>query len=132
MWISKLREAVPRGEPTAQLGAVSLTGEVLGVYLAGERRNVALISPGGYHWQPQGQETVLALACGEEESPCLLGREQHLEGFALEAGEVWISADGQNGLHLRRDGKLNLIGELLLNGTSFPPPEPATDGGAGT
>lgn len=41
--------------------------------LAGERRDVALCLPGGYHWTPKRGDTVLVVKGGAEGAPCIVG-----------------------------------------------------------
>ena len=50
MWMAKTPQADPLAEPGAELGQVTLAGPPVGVALAGERRNVTVCLPGGYHW----------------------------------------------------------------------------------
>lgn len=123
MWLSSQRNKEPTEERFAQMGKVSIPGASAGVYLAGERRNVALIAPAGYHWLPKQQDAVLVIPCGEEKRPCMIGMEQEAGAgpVTLLPGEVWISVNGKGGIHLRGDGKVNLIGEVLLNGKPLPP-----------
>ena len=61
MWMAKGNRQELLGEPPAELGQVTLSGDQVGVALAGERRNVVLCLPGGYHWRPSRGETVLVV-----------------------------------------------------------------------
>lgn len=126
MWLSSQRNKEPTEELFAQMGKVSIPGASGGVYLPGERRNVALLAPAGYHWLPQQQDAVMVIHCGEEKSPYMIGKEQTLGAGALTLapGEVWISVNGIGGIHLGRDGKVNLIGEVFLNGVPLVSAEP--------
>lgn len=132
MWLSSQSKKEPTQELFAQMGRVSIPGPSAGVYLAGERRNVALIAPAGYHWLPQQQDGVLVIHCGEEKSPCIIGKEQEAASGAvtLSPGEVWISVNGTGGIHLRRDGAVDLIGAVYLNGVPLESPAAPTGGGA--
>ena len=49
MWMAKTPQTDPLAEPGAELGQVTLAGPPVGVALAGERRNVTVCLPGGYH-----------------------------------------------------------------------------------
>lgn len=60
MWLSKERGRKTAGEPRAECGTVTV-GDPTAVYLTGERRQVAVCSPGGYAWRPQVGEDVLVL-----------------------------------------------------------------------
>jgi len=134
MWLSSQGKKEPTEELFAQVGKVSIPGTSAGVYLAGERRNVAMIAPAGYHWLPQQQDAVLVIPCGEEKSPYMIGKEQEAVSGALtlSPGEVWISVNGTGGIHLRRDGTVNLIGEVYLNGVPLVMSEAAPPTGGGT
>lgn len=74
MWMAKTPQTDPLAEPGAELGQVALAGPPVGVALAGERRNVTVCLPGGYHWTPQPGQAVLVVKSGPEGSPCLVGR----------------------------------------------------------
>jgi len=131
MWLSQNREAGRKREASVQVGSMSLVGSSLGVYLAGERRGVTLIAPGGYHWKPAPNDGVLVLSAGEEGAPCLVGREQRTGDEALSPGEVWISVNGVSGIRLQADGKIHLQGEVFLNGQPLVLPKPEAGGGVG-
>ena len=53
MWMARDQKEERLQEPGAELGQVTLAGAPVGVALAGERRNVTLCLPGGYHWTPR-------------------------------------------------------------------------------
>lgn len=129
MWLSKRREAEIKEEPSVQMGSMSLIGTSLGVYLAAERRNVALVAPGGYHWKPASNDAVLVLSAGEEACPCIVGMEQGAGGASLAPGEVWISVDGKSGIYLQNNGRVNLLGEIYVNGKALVIPTPPAGGG---
>ena len=106
-------------EPAAELGEVTLGGDPAGVSLGGERRWLAVYSPGGYSWRPTAGDKVLVLKAGAEgESPCVLGTVQEPEGDApLRPGEVRLKGGG-SAIHLGQD-RLELSGQLYLNGQSL-------------
>ena len=52
MWMTNRQVREELTEPAAELGQVTLSGGGA-VALAGERRNVTLCLPGGYHWTPR-------------------------------------------------------------------------------
>lgn len=60
VWLSQRRQTELE-EAAAELGQVTVPGAPAGVALAGERRDVALCLPGGYHWTPKRGDTVLAV-----------------------------------------------------------------------
>lgn len=122
MWLSNRQKNQVTGEARAELGEVSLGGGQMAVYLSGERRNVSVISPGGYHWRPQLGEQVLVLKAGDQgEEPCIVGKPL-TEVSGLEEGEVLIvGPDGENRIRLAKDGVIELTGSLYINGVFFQP-----------
>ena len=125
MWLSSQRRGEVQAESLAEIGSVSLSGTPAGVYVSGERRNVPLCSPGGVYWSPRVGEEVLLLACGAEGEPFMIGRAQpQLSGLVLAPGEAWFSVCEGKGIHLRADGRVDLIGEIYLNGVPLVIPEP--------
>ncbi len=125
MWISsnQNKRRAPETE-SAQLGEVTLSGETVGIFLSQERRGAKLIAPGGYHWRPREGNTVLVMKAGEAQEPCLLGEEEGTQR-QLQPGEIWISVTDESGIHLRRDGRIELFGAIYANGKllSSPPPK---------
>lgn len=115
MFLSQ-RENETRSVTGAQVGQVTVAGESAGVWLEGERRGVTVYAPGGYHWVPALGEEVLVLKTGERgEKPCALG--VPAGGQGLKAGEVMISA-GAAAIKLSPDGRVEITGELTVNGVS--------------
>ena len=121
MWLSsKGQQTQAEEESPAQLGEVTVSGAETAVFLSGERRNIQLVSPGGYHWRPQEGETVLVLKTDGEAGGCLLGRAAEPSPFA--PGSIWISPDGENGIALGKGGDIRLVGNSYLNGVLFSVP----------
>ena len=73
MWMARGQQETRLQEPGAEWGEVTLSGDTVGVSLAGERRRVRVCLPGGYHWVPDRGETVLVVKSGPEEAPCVVG-----------------------------------------------------------
>ena len=119
MWLSQRRQA-DLEEPAAELGQVTLSGAPAGVALAGERRDVTLCLPGGYHWTPKRGDAVLVVKGGAEGAPCIVGTPA---GQKVPAGEVFLSVKEGVGIRLTADGRICLVGpvevsgSLLVNGT---------------
>ena len=113
MWMTNRQEQ--EQEPAAELGQVTLSGDRTGVALAGERRNITLCGPGGYHWAPTQGDTVLVVKSGPEQAPCITGVAG--EAGELEPGEVCLSVAPGTGLRLRPDGTFLLEGPVQLTGT---------------
>lgn len=118
MFLSK-RETWGRPNGAALTGPVTLPGESLGVWLEGERRGVQVYAPGGYHWAPALGDEVLVLKTGESgEKPCAVG--VPADTRALQPGEVLITAGGAS-VKLSLDGRVDITGELYLNGVPLVP-----------
>ena len=117
MWLSEeLARRTRLGTAKAETGTVTVEAEEAGVYARGEVRGAAVASPGGYLWRPRQGESVLLVKSGTSDaSPCVVGvLEQERE--SLEAGEVCIRSAGGARIVLRNDGRIELYGELYLNG----------------
>ena len=112
MWMAKGRTEDLLREPPAELGQVTLSGTLVGVALAGERRNVAVCLPGGYHWTPDRGQTVLVVKSGPEGAPCVVGTPAEESA----GGEVWLSVAQGAELRLGRDGTIRLTGPVELQG----------------
>lgn len=115
MWMANRPGRPPLEEGTAELGTVTLPGPQTGVLLAGERRNVTLSGPLGYHWTPARGDTVLIIRSGPEGTPCLAGKVRE-ETEAPPPGEVWLSVAQGAGIRLTADGQIHLTGRVFLNG----------------
>lgn len=116
MWTAERNRNLRSGEPTAELGTVTLGGDPAGVSLGGERRWIGVYGPGGYSWRPTAGDKVLVLKAGAEgEAPCLLGMSQ--EEAELEPGEVRVTG-GESSVFLGQN-RLELKGNLYLNGQTL-------------
>lgn len=113
MWMAKGNRQELLGEPPAELGQVTLSGDQVGVALAGERRNVVLCLPGGYHWRPSRGETVLVVKSGPESAPCVVGA----PGGETAGGEVWLSVSPAAEVRLGEDGTIRLTGPVEITGS---------------
>ncbi len=112
MWMARGKGEEILKEPPAELGQVTLSGVDMGVALAGERRNVTVCLPGGYHWTPARGETVLVVKSGPEGTPCVVGAP-----MASSTNEVWLSVSPDVELRLSRDGKIHLKGPVEITGS---------------
>ena len=115
MWLSSQSRKVQRSSQGAETGVVTLEGEKTAVYLTGERRNLPVLSPGGYRWQPTEGETVLVLKSGAD------GEELWVAGVPdsgtdLAPGEVCVQSR-QAAVFLGNDGSVDLRGFVKINGT---------------
>lgn len=113
MWITKDRRQQTLTEPGAELGLMTLGGENAGVALAGERRNLTLCTPFGYHWAPARGDTVLVIKSGPEGAPCVVGQ---TDQSRTNPGEVYLSVAEGAGIRLTADGGVVITGNVTVNG----------------
>lgn len=110
-----------RYQPWVDQGEVTLSEEVTGVYLDGERRQLTVSSPGGYHWKPgvgeqvlvvnsnQGDKMVHIIASEREEEP------DRLEPLpVLDPGDVCVTSDGLGRIHLTNN-QVRIQGNIYIN-----------------
>lgn len=124
MWLSEKLRDRRETEGAGELGVVSIAGASPAVLSRGEERSLPVLAPGGLRWRPRSGETVLVVkggALGAERY--LVGRVQQ-ESETVEPGEVCIVSDGAS-ICLRADGRIELTGELYINGAAYVPPEEA-------
>lgn len=122
-WLRRTEE--PQETTNAESGTVTIGGSTAGVLSRGEERNVPLASLGGYAWRPKNGERVLVIKGGT------LGEERYVAGSLdaareqddLDDGEVRIYAeDGGASITLRRNGHVEIEGDLFINGAMYVPP----------
>ena len=111
MWMAKKLTEKKASAPAAR-GTVSIGGEAAAVLSEGEVRNLGALAPGGYVWRPKGGAQVLVLK-GKEK--CILG-ELGAQEKSLAPGEVCIRSAGGAAIYLRNSGKIELVGEVFVNG----------------
>ncbi len=128
MWIAGWLRRTEEPQETAQTesGTVTIGGSAAGVLSRAEERNVPLAAPGGYAWRPKNGERVLVIKGGT------LGEERYVAGsldaaredMGLGDGEVCIYAEGGGAsITLRRNGHVEIEGNLFINGALYVPPE---------
>ena len=103
-----------REEPTAQLGEMTLSGEIVGANLGGERRWLEVCAPGGLRWRPREGEKVLVLKLPEEGAACVLGTMEPEKD--LRPGQMKLTG-GNCTLFL--GNSLELTGEVRINGETL-------------
>ena len=114
MWLSK-RITHPETEPeTAALGTISMGGSRAAVVTDGEKRDVRIISPGGYCWQPGAGESVLVLKASQTYIPGALQTAQ----AELAPGEVMVFSNAAR-IVLRNNGDMELKGKVRITGRLF-------------
>ena len=114
MWLSR-RITHPETEPeTAALGTISMGGSRAAVVTDGEKRDVRIISPGGYCWQPGAGERVLVLKASQTYIPGALQTAQ----AELAPGEVMVYSNAAR-IVLRNNGDMELKGKVRITGRLF-------------
>lgn len=119
MWLSKRQQAQSAVPEAAELGVATIAGNPAAVYLGTERRALPVFSPGGYIWMPKVGDALLVMKCGEQY--CVAGAEQSGGKLAagLEPGEICITNGSEAGILLKKDGSMQLMGEVFINGESL-------------
>ena len=115
MWMTDRQVREDLREPAAELGQVTLSGASAGVALEGERRNVRLCLPGGYHWTPRRGDTVLVVKSGPDCAPCVTG--QVMEDRGLTPGEAVLSVAEGTSIRLKAGGGIEITGPVELTGS---------------
>ena len=118
MWLSE-RSQSQIAECGAEIGTVTLAGNPAGVYLAGERRNLPVLSPGGFAWAPQAGDQVLVIKTGAAgEAPYVVAVRQN---DSVSPGSVRISnGAGTASVILDASGTLALNARtILINGQAL-------------
>lgn len=141
MWLSRqMKGAVPTAD--ADLGMTTIAGESAGVVTRGEIRALPVYGPGGYIWMPKSGETVLVIKGGPGgEEQCVAGTRQTDAPEGMQPGEVCLRGPEDAAVYLRRDGSIQLWGQveisgsLVVNGEPYRPckcgqTEEKTDNGA--
>ena len=132
MWLSSQSRKAQRSGQGAETGVVTLEGEKTAVYLAGERRDLPVLSPGGYCWRPAEGETVLVLKSGADGEELWVAGVPG-DGTDLAPGEVRIQSR-QAAVFLGNDGSIDLRGTVKLNGVPMEElfePKVKEEGGSG-
>lgn len=114
MWLSSQSRKTQRSDQGAETGVVTLEGEKTAVYLTGERRDLPVLSPGGYCWRPAEGETVLVLKSGADGEELWVAGVPG-DGTDLAPGEVRIQSR-QAAVFLGNDGSIDLRGTVKING----------------
>ena len=117
MWLSsKMRPAPATAD--ADLGITTIAGDSVGVMTRGEVRTVPIYGPGGYVWMPESGAAVLVVKGGPGgEEQCVCGMKQSAPPKRMQPGEVLVYGPGGNSVYLRRDGTLELRGDVRVEGS---------------
>lgn len=117
MWLSKqMRPAVPTAD--ADLGVTTIEGDSVGVVTRGEVRSLPVYGPGGYVWLPENGAAVLVIKGGPGgEEQCVGGMKQREIPEGMKPGEVFLYGPGGNSIYLKKDGSMELRGDVDIRGT---------------
>ena len=117
MWLSsKMRPAPATAD--ADLGVTTIARDSVGVITRGEVRTVPIYGPGGYVWMPESGAAVLVVKGGPGgEEQCVCGMKQSAPPKKMQPGEVLVYGPGGNSVYLRRDGTLELRGDVRVEGS---------------
>ena len=114
MWLSRRITHPEQETEAAALGTISMGGSGAAVVTDGEKRDVRIISPGGYCWQPGAGESVLVLKASQTYIP---GALQQAKGSRA-PGEVLVYSDAAQ-VVLRNNGDIELKGKVRITGRLF-------------
>lgn len=119
MWLAKeLTRLRAEEEAEIESGVVTLAQERLGVFASGEVRGAEIAGPGGFVWRPRGGERVVLLKSGAPGGESFVLGVPGQETGGLAPGEVCLRA-GEAQLVLHTDGRIELTGRLVVNGTEI-------------
>lgn len=117
MWLSKQVKPSP---PTADadLGVTTIAGEGAGVITRGEVRALPVYGPGGYVWLPESGAAVLVIKGGPGgEEQCVAGTRQTAAPSGMQPGEIYLCGPGGNAVYLKKDGAVELRGDVAIRGS---------------
>ena len=117
MWLSKqIRPALSTAD--ADLGVTTIAGDSVGVMTRGEVRTLPVYGPGGYVWMPENGAAVLVVKGGPGgEEQCVCGMKQCAPPGKMRPGEVLVYGPGGNSVYLKKDGTVELTGDVRIQGT---------------
>ncbi len=122
MWVAKRLSRTEHDTSIAEQGTVTIAGAAAGVLTKGEWRGVPVVAPGGCAWRPKRGAQVLVLKGGaENEERYILGEADVPMMQKLADGEICIFSDGGAAIYLRSNGRVEITGELIINGESYKP-----------
>lgn len=104
----------------ADLGVTTIAGDSVGVLTRGEVRAVPIYGPGGYVWMPENGAAVLVVKGGPGgEEQCVCGMRQCAPPKGMQPGEVLVYGPAQNAVYLKKDGTVELRGQVRVEGSLF-------------
>lgn len=124
MWIGKqMAETTrPREDSTAvDLGVTTIGGTSVAAETRGEDRDLPVYGPGGYFWQPKVGDQVLVIKGGVSgDEQCVAGTAQVGAPATMGPGDIYLSS-GSASIYLHVDGRIDIEGDLYINGTKYKP-----------
>lgn len=134
MWLAEnMKHTAPAAD--AEQGVSTIVGEQMGVVTRGEVRQLPVYGPGGYVWMPESGASVLVIKGGPGgEEQCVCGQKQPAAPGGMQPGEVCLCGPGDSRIYLRKNGTIELSGQvsingmLLVNGQAY---KPCSCGGGG-
>ena len=119
MWLGKqMKPAAVTAD--ADLGVTTIAGDRVGVVTRGEVRDLPVYGPGGYLWMPGSGAAVLVIKGGPGgEEQCVAGARPARAPARVRPGEVYLYGPGGNSIYLREDGRVEISGELVVNGEPY-------------
>ena len=124
MWMGKQLSAAARLRQEeyaqAEVGITTMSGKAAAVHSRGEERALPLFGPAGIAWMPRAGEQVLVIKGGsEQEECCVAGVELSNVPMGMQPGELYLRSAGGASVYLRNDGRIELQGELFINGAPY-------------
>ncbi len=113
MWLAEqLAISGMEAREQAAAGEVSIGGRNPAVVTDAERREGQVLCPGGYAWSARVGQKAVVLGGGQT----LVAGVLEAPPVALAPGEVCIYAPGGARIVLKNTGRIELTGEVYLNG----------------
>lgn len=126
MWMGKQLAAAKRQRQEeyadAEMGVMTMSGGEGAVQGRREERNLPVFGPGGVAWLPRQGEAVLVIKGGSgREERCVAGAELTKIPGDLQPGELYLFSAGGASVRLCNDGRIELWGEVYINGSKYAP-----------
>lgn len=124
MWMGKQLSAAARlrqeEHAQAEVGIATMSGSPAAVHSRGEERALPLFGPAGIAWMPRAGEQVLVIKGGcEQDESCVAGVELTNAPATMQPGELYLCSAGGASVYLKNDGRIELQGELYINGAPY-------------
>ena len=122
MWVSRRLRRGTEVETSADLGVTTIAGDSAGVMTRGELRQLPLYGPGCISWKPENGDSVLVIQGGTGgQEACVAGVECKDAPWEVQPGELCLHTANAS-ICLRKNGRIEIWGELYVNGSPYEPP----------